>query len=185
MCCSSPRGSTFLKWFRCQKLSHHISLILSIRTKPVIQALRSLLVCTLRQREAQVQQRETIPSHSEGNRPVSPLNPWRTNQWNHMQLSQHTPHLSGVNQVGKILKIRHLSRCRHSWWIMIVFSCVVDLDASHWTFIIFQWVTQPVLNKKWSWGEGCCFFVSGLNNQKCVLPVVLSVCSLPGRFFGH
>lgn len=75
----------------------------SERTKPVIAVLRSLPVWVQSQQEAQVQQRETIPSHLEGNRPVSPVNPWRTNQWNHMQLSQHTSELSGANQGGKIL----------------------------------------------------------------------------------
>lgn len=77
--------------------------VVSERTKPVIPVLRSLPVWVQSQQEAQVQQRETIPSHLEGNRPVSPVNPWRTNQWNHMQLSQHTSELSGVNQGGNIL----------------------------------------------------------------------------------
>lgn len=71
-CCYSPCGSTVLKkvskWLKSQNLSSHISITLRRiweKTKPVIQVL-SLPVWVQSQQEAQVQQRETIPSHLEG-----------------------------------------------------------------------------------------------------------------------
>lgn len=113
----------------------------SERTKPVIPALRSLPAWVQSRQEAQVQQRETIPSHLDGNRPVSPVNPWRTSQWNHMQLFQHPP-VIWWEAGWKDMSARPLSRTMQTFSAGYGCLCFWDVrccvNVSLWTFVTFQ-----------------------------------------------
>lgn len=101
-----------------------------------------------------MQRRETIPSHLAGNGPVSPPNPQRANQWNHMQLSQHTSHLSGADQAGKDTDAgRHRARRRHPRRVLSAFlflwkeRCCVDVEHLSRSGDSCIWL--------WEWGTQC------------------------------